>query len=88
MSHNCVSIIIPAFNEAQVIGEADGVATGIANIEVADPDVVFLDIQMRNGTGFDLLKKIGNRSFEVIFKYIISSIIWYVMFFKLIKYNS
>jgi two-component system LytT family response regulator len=31
------------------------------------PDVIFLDIQMQKETGFDLLKKIGEINFEIVF---------------------
>lgn len=47
------------------IGE--NVASGLKAIEEIHPDIVFLDIQMPDGTGFDLLKLIPNKFFEVIF---------------------
>jgi two-component system LytT family response regulator len=47
------------------IGE--NVASGLAAIESIRPQLVFLDIQMPDGTGFDLLKMIPNKNFEVIF---------------------
>lgn len=50
-----------------LVGEADDVNTGIKAIQKYGPDVVFLDIQMKNGTGFDLLKQVKNVDFEVIF---------------------
>lgn len=50
-----------------VIGEASGVATGINLITRLKPDLVFLDIQLDDGTGFDLLEKIGPSDFKVIF---------------------
>jgi len=40
---------------------------GIEAIRIHQPDVVFLDIQMQRETGFDLLEKIGEVNFEVIF---------------------
>ncbi len=47
------------------IGES--VETGLKAIETINPDLVFLDIQMPDGTGFDLLKMIPQKNFEVIF---------------------
>jgi two-component system, LytTR family, response regulator len=49
------------------IEEANGVATGIAKIESFKPDVVFLDVEMNDGTGFDLLSKLEKPSFQLIF---------------------
>jgi two-component system LytT family response regulator len=40
---------------------------GIEAIREHQPDVVLLDIQMQRETGFDLLEKIGQIDFEVIF---------------------
>lgn len=51
----------------EVIGQADGVASGIEVIRKNTPDVVFLDIQMPDGSGFRLLEDIGEVNFEVIF---------------------
>lgn len=50
-----------------VIEEADGVATGVEKINAFQPDVVLLDVEMNDGTGFDLLKQIPNPSFQLIF---------------------
>jgi two-component system LytT family response regulator len=49
------------------IEEADGVQTGIEKINIFKPDVVLLDVEMNDGTGFDLLKQIENPSFKLIF---------------------
>lgn len=51
----------------EVVGEADDVAPGVELIKSCNPDLVFLDIQMKKGTGFDLLKKFDKINFEVIF---------------------
>ena len=45
----------------------DNVQSGIKSIEEEQPNLVFLDIQMPDGTGFDVLKGLKNRNFEVIF---------------------
>ncbi len=54
-------------DQLQIVAEADSIPDGIKIIEKHTPDVVFLDIRMREGTGFDLLEKIENKNFEVIF---------------------
>lgn len=41
-----------------VVGEADGVASGVALLVELKPDLAFLDIRMGDGTGFDLLEKL------------------------------
>jgi two-component system, LytTR family, response regulator len=56
--------------EIAVMGEADGVESGMKLIKKTDPVVVFLDISMSDGSGFDLIEKLGkegNINFQVIF---------------------
>lgn len=50
-----------------VIGQADSVASGIKLIKQLTPDLVFLDVEMADGTGFDLLQKVSPITFKVIF---------------------
>jgi two-component system LytT family response regulator len=50
-----------------VVATCKNVTEGLAAIEDHKPDIVFLDIQMQNETGFDLLSKIEHVTFEVIF---------------------
>jgi two-component system LytT family response regulator len=54
-------------SQIQVVGEADGVKAGISLIRAEEPDVVFLDVQMPDGTGFDLLEQINKVDFKIIF---------------------
>lgn len=49
------------------IEEADGVATGLQKITTYQPDIVLLDVEMNDGTGFDLLQQLSNPSFQLIF---------------------
>lgn len=51
----------------QITGEANGVESGVKLIMNCKPDLVFLDIEMPDGTGFDLLKQLPDPEFEVIF---------------------
>ncbi len=56
--------------EVDIIGEADGVETGMKLIKITSPDVIFLDIKMADGSGFDLIDKIkreGAVTFQIIF---------------------
>jgi len=58
-----LSIYCPNIN---VIGEADGVESGYRIITTQNPDVVFLDMQMNDGNGFDLLNKFSPINFQLI----------------------
>lgn len=53
--------------EVEVVGEAANVPDGRQLILTKDPELVFLDIEMPYGNGFDLLDSINNVQFEVIF---------------------
>lgn len=55
------------FPNVEVIGEADGVQTGINAIRKHIPDLVLLDIKMEDGDAFDLLERIGTVNFKIIF---------------------
>lgn len=46
----------------QIIAEADNVETGFKVIDSLNPDVVFLDIQLNEGTGFDILEKLAQKN--------------------------
>lgn len=51
----------------QVVGNAQGVSHGIDIIKKTRPDLIFLDIQMGDGNGFDLLKRLAPPYPHVIF---------------------
>jgi two-component system, LytTR family, response regulator len=46
-------------NDILIIGEAESVKTGIAVIEKLRPQVIFLDIHLTDGTGFDILERLN-----------------------------
>ena len=50
-----------------IIGQADSVASGVKLINELSPDIVFLDVEMPDGSGFDLLQKVKSINFKVIF---------------------
>lgn len=51
----------------EVVGEADSVKSGVYTLLSHSPDLLFLDIQMMDGTGFDLLEMLPQIDFTVIF---------------------
>lgn len=51
----------------EVVALADSVKTGYKAIMEHKPNLIFLDIQMQDGTGFDLLKLFDKPDFKVIF---------------------
>lgn len=53
--------------DLDVIAQGENVETALEAIKEVNPDIVLLDIQMPDGTGFDVLKRIENKNFEVIF---------------------
>jgi len=53
--------------EIRVEGEADGVKTGVELIRRVKPDIVFLDIELEDGTGFDILDSFDKIDFKIIF---------------------
>lgn len=55
------------FKEIEILGEADSVASGLSLISEVEPELVFLDIEMPDGTGFSLLEKLATVNFKVVF---------------------
>ena len=53
--------------ETEIVAEASCVSEALGKIHMFEPELVFLDVEMGDGTGFDLLKLIPERKFEVIF---------------------
>lgn len=61
------SIINEYCPELEITGRANDVSDGIRIINEKAPDLVFLDVEMPNGTGFDLLTHFPEKEFDVIF---------------------
>lgn len=53
--------------ELEVAGTAHTVADGIAAIRRLQPDLLFLDVRLSPGSGFDILNAFGEADFGVIF---------------------
>lgn len=50
-----------------VVGTAQSVAEGIGLVQTVQPDLIFLDVQIHDQTGFDLLKQVHPFGGDVIF---------------------
>ena len=53
--------------DLKVTGTANSAREGVTLINQVRPDLVFLDVQMPHGSGFDLLASFPEKSFDVIF---------------------
>jgi two-component system, LytTR family, response regulator len=67
-SRESLKILLQDFcTDVTVLALCQNVTEAIEAIQQHKPDVVFLDIQLQRETGFDLLSKIDEVNFEVIF---------------------
>jgi two-component system LytT family response regulator len=55
------------FPEIQICGIAETVEDGVKKIKALNPNLVFLDIELKDGSGFHILQRIKERTFKVIF---------------------
>ncbi len=56
LARNELKKLLQDFPQVEVIDEAANAAEGIEKIDLHNPDLIFLDIQMPGKTGFDLLQ--------------------------------
>jgi two-component system, LytTR family, response regulator len=61
------NLLTTFFPDIKLVGEADDVRPGIEMLAKTRPDIVFLDVQMPGGSGFDLLKELGEYDYRIIF---------------------
>jgi len=50
-----------------ILGETGLVAEALELVKTEKPDLIFLDIELEDGSGFDLLKQLENIDFKIIF---------------------
>ena len=55
------------FPEIHLAGSANSIETGIQLIKTENPDLVLLDIELSDGSGFQLLQKLQPYTFKVVF---------------------
>ena len=67
-SRNVIRNILSSYCEdVEILAQAASVKEGVDCIRKYIPDAVFLDIEMPDGTGFDLLQQISDIRFHIIF---------------------
>jgi two-component system LytT family response regulator len=67
-SHQVLNhLLAKAHADIQIIASGYNVQEGLELIQKHRPELVFLDVEMPDGQGFDLLKKIASPNFNVIF---------------------
>ncbi len=67
MRENLRTLLTIYASDIEIIGEATSVKEGVDLVKKVNPDLAFLDVEMKDGTGFDLLSILVNPSFKVIF---------------------
>jgi two-component system LytT family response regulator len=82
-SREVLKMLLADYKEVTIIGEAAGIEGAITLINQAKPDVIFLDIKLRAGEGFEILDSFPERDFEIVF---ITSYENYAL--KAIKYHA
>ncbi|MBY5949781.1 LytTR family DNA-binding domain-containing protein [Algoriphagus sp. NF] len=53
--------------EVQLVEEATNVDDAVNKIAVHRPELIFLDIELQTGTGFDVLQRLNHLNFQLIF---------------------
>jgi two-component system LytT family response regulator len=53
--------------DIKILGEAENVAQGLALLREQEPDMVFLDVEMPDGKGFDILRQMPDLQAKVVF---------------------
>jgi two-component system LytT family response regulator len=65
--NNLKKILSNQFPQINIVGEGECEASGIQVINQTNPDLVFMDINLSDGSGFSVLEKVSNANFKVIF---------------------
>jgi two-component system, LytTR family, response regulator len=61
------NVVASHFTELNEICEASSMAEGVELIKTCNPDIVILDIDLGDGTGFDVLQSVKPYNFSLIF---------------------
>jgi len=65
-NRNLLRSYLKDFSEIEIVGEAENVQQGIDLIRKMDPKLILLDIELPDGSGFDIIKAIPKPGFKTI----------------------
>ena len=60
LARNALRRLLKAHAEVEIVGEAANIKEALAVIRKLSPDLIFLDIEMPGGSGFDLLQELDD----------------------------
>ncbi|MHA7102323.1 LytTR family two component transcriptional regulator [Roseivirga pacifica] len=67
----CISVVSSLLEiycpEVNLVGKANSVATGVSLIHDLNPDIAFLDVEMSDGTGIELVEKLNGVNTKIVF---------------------
>jgi two-component system, LytTR family, response regulator len=66
LARSGVKVLLKDDPTCEIVGESDGGLAAIADIERLKPDLVFLDVEMPECGGFDVLEVLAGRAFPVV----------------------
>ena len=61
------SLLLEFCEGIEIVGIADDIETAVPLIQQSNPDILFLDVELQTGTGFDLLDQLGEINFDIVF---------------------
>ena len=61
------TFLADSFPNIEILGFAHSVKNAVNGITSLNPDIVFMDIELADGTGFDVIRSFVNPQFKVIF---------------------
>lgn len=67
-THEAIARLLnPSQMDVEIVGNGYSVAEGLSLAQRCKPELVFLDVEMPDGTGFELLERMGSPAFHVVF---------------------
>jgi len=61
------TLLATNFPNVEILGTANNVSEAVFLIDAIKPELVFLDINLPDGNGFDVIERVSNRDFQIIF---------------------